>query len=75
MSNRHQFGCIENTWEHTGTPGKAQERTGAQRKDLIMYDKGHCKLPINARTIMHLPSAVVVAAALFSVLSLRKLFE
>ena len=75
MSDRHQFGCIENTWEHTGTPGKAQERMGAQRKDLIMYDKGYRKFLINARTIMHLPSAVVVTAALFFVLSLRRLFE
>ena len=75
MSTRRQFGFIENTWEHIGTPGNSQERTGAQGKDFIMTEKGHNVCPINAPMSTHLPSAAVVADVIFFVLLLMRLFE
>ena len=64
MSNRRQFGCIENKLYHTGTIGNARKRTGAQGKDVIMPDKGHHECPINAQTSTHTPSPVVIAAVI-----------
>ena len=66
---------MENTQEHTGTPGNAQERTVAQGKDVIMSEKGHCEFRINAQTSTHLLSDVVVADIFFFVMLLRRLFE
>ena len=66
---------MDNTQEHTGTPGNAQERTVAQGKDVIMSKKVHCECRINAQMSTHLPSDVVVADVLFFVLLLRRLFE
>ena len=63
--------------EHTGMHRNAREHTRVHESAheiRIMSDKGHHKRPIKSQTSTHLPSAVVVAAVLFLVLFLRRLF-
>ena len=50
----------------------SQEITGAQGKDVIMSDKGHCECLIKAQMSTHLPSDVVVDVVFFSVLLLQR---
>ena len=64
--------------ESMGTHRNAKECIVAHRsayKRSIFFDKGYHGLPINARTSTYLLYAVVVAAVIFFVLVLCRLFE
>ena len=66
--HRKRTGTHMNAQKHTGVRGVTQE-------GRIMTNKVHHKRPINSRTSIYLPYAVVVADTIFFMMLLRILFE